>query len=74
MAVQGPQPSEKGFTKKEVSSSNKGRTGVGLQGAGDAGDKGAEVVPSREGQRTPRRMKSGRMPLAQDPIQPKVGR
>ena len=74
MAEQGPQPSAKGFTKKETSSSNKSRTNVGVQGAGDVADKGPEVVSSREGQRTPRRVKSGRMPLTQDPIQPKVGK
>ncbi len=71
MAQQGPQPSEKGFENKST-----GRVGknVGNQGTGDLADKGSEVVPSREGQRTPRRVKGGRMPLAQEPIQPKVGR
>ena len=65
-------PSES-YKVKETSASSKKRS-VGMQGSGKLADKGSEVVPSRAGQRTPRKVARKRMPLSQAPIQPKVGK
>lgn len=67
---EGPKPSQKGYEDK-----GKGQVGkdVGMQGSGDLA-KGSDVVSGRPNQMVPKRMKSVRMPLAQEPIQPKVGK